>query len=425
VLRSIIPFTVPQLDLATCWNYLKAPRGRRRSWHVRELEKRFASYVGVKDAVTFASGRYALYLLAGYYGCRGKRVVFPAYTCIPAADAFRWAGAEPIFVDVNPATYNPAFNERLLRETNVGAICLTYLYGLVDDPAPFLSWARAGGIPVIEDAAIALGARIHGKMAGSIGSAAVFSLQSSKIISGWRGGVVTSDDSDLIRYLRSHRRLQESPSLVKVDLNVLVMAIRRITACPAIYGRSVYAVRQATLNPWVAGRLSGMLNQDPSEAVTGSSPELLPAHELRHFPEPQAALALDGLLRIEDVVQKRRRFAGYLADGIRGVERVRLPLSTQGLEHAYGRFPIRICGLDKDRAVRQFARLGVEVGTNYPYIIPDTAHFQNWNSSDRFPNAQALARETILLPMHTYLRTEDLDRIIEAVREVATGSGEG
>lgn len=418
----MIPFIVPQIELIGLNDFLKAFVSRQ--WaegpEIHQLEGRIAQFVGVRHAVVFASGRYSLYLLYNYFGCCGKKVIVPAYTCIPAADAFRWAGAEPFFVDIDVESYNPLYEPCVEKVKDVGAVCLSYLYGLVADPMPFLDWARAAGIPVIEDAAIALGGKVHGRMVGSIGDAAVFSLQSSKIITGWRGGVITTDDTELYEFLRQHQKQQPHPSFFKVLMNGCLMAVRRLLADSSVYGSTMYPVRQATLHPRFARFLERFLDENPSEAVRGSNYKYLPSVERCSFTNPQAKLALASIDKLDEILALRRTYADYLTAGLKEIPGVVIPASHDGIEHAYGRFPIRIEGLNKGYAVEAFARLNIEIGLNYPYIIPDTQYFRGYSNSNRnFPNARKASEETILLPFHTCLRKQSLDHIVAAVRHVA------
>ena len=425
----MIPYTVPQLELPVILNFLRAFSSS--SWYhgeeIRELENEYSRFVGVKHAVVFASGRYALYLLFKYFGISNKKVIVPAYTCIPAADAFRWAGAEPFFLDVDLETYNPKYDLCLQREKNIGAVCLSYLYGLVKDPSPFIKFARSANIPIIEDAAIALGARVHNKMVGSIGDAAVFSLQSSKIITAWRGGVVTTDNSGLYEFLIDHQAKQTVPSSTKVLMNGCIMAIQRLLANSYIYGLTMYPVRKAALNPWIARSLEKFLDQNPSEAVMGCSSKNLPPVEKCCFTKPQARLVLASMDKLTQILALRRKYAAYLTDGLKDIPGIKIPGCERGIDHAYGRFPIRIKGLHKIQASKVFSRHGVEIGLNYPYIIPDTQYFVGYNNNgDRdFPNSRKASKETFLLPFHTFLHKRDLDHMITTVHKVAEATHEG
>ncbi|MFC1822286.1 DegT/DnrJ/EryC1/StrS family aminotransferase [Thermodesulfobacteriota bacterium] len=418
----IIPFTVPQFEWPALYDYVRA--FFRNQWHegneIKRLEEQVARFIGVQHALFFASGRYALFLLYEYFGCRGKKVIVPAYTCIPAADAFRWAGADPFFVDIDPRTYNPQYDPRIQDLDDVGAVCLSYLYGLVSDPEEFIQWASSADVPVIEDAAIALGAKVGEKLVGSIGHAGVLSLQSSKIVTGWRGGVITTNDEKLFDFLRRHQQQQRSPSSLKLMMNGFLMAVLRLMAPPRIYSLIGYPLKRMSSAHHIAKLLEKLIDQNPVEAITADSPESLPPDERRRFTNPQAMLALASLERLDEILTIRRRNAAYLINGLKEITGVIPPMSVPGTEHAYGRFPVRIEGLDKNEAVKLFARNSVEIGVNYPYIIPDTPYFRGINSGNRdFPNAREAARETILLPFHTYLNIRDLDHIIAAVKRVA------
>ena len=420
----MIPFTIPEIEPAGLVGLLGALLARRGAEEVEALEAGFRAAVGTRHAIALASGRSALHLIYRFAGCAGAAVLAPPYTCVPAIDAIRWAGARPVLADIDPRTYNLAFPEGLPARRDIRAVCLSYLYGLVDDPAPFLAWARERGALVVEDSAIALGASIHGRPAGALGDAGVFSLQSSKIISAWRGGVVTTDRDDLASYLRAHRDgLRPAPGL-KVLINAIIMGLRRSLAHPWLYRATFYPARQLLRRRSAARLLSPLFSQDPGEAESGASPRESPPSEAVRLSAAQAAMARPSLACLPQILEKRRAIASRYREGLAGESRLLLAAEVPGLEHAFGRFPARIPGMAKREVARAMARRGIEVGLYYPYTIPETPHFREVGSFELIgdiPNARAAARETFLLPMHTRLRPADVDRVIAALRDALKG----
>ena len=416
----MIPYSVPEIVFKGWREFLTSffSDDLQKETVVKKFEQEFASYIGTRYAVAFGSARYCLYLIYRFFDCLGKKVVAPAYTCIPAIDAIRWAEATPEFVDISLTTYNPIFSPRLNRLQNIGAISLSYLYGLVDDPIPLIRFAKKRGIPVIEDAAIALGAKIRGKLVGSLGEAGVFSLQSSKLITAWKGGVVTTNNQALYTFLKHHQARQVLPSQTTVFINGLITGLRRLLSHHTIYRYILYSLNQIVKQPVVARLLSRFLNQDPSEAVRGESSKTLPTWETYRFTPAQARLALASLGKFDRIFKKRQAIAKYYLKNLREVSGLSLPESKSQLVHAYGRFPIRIKGLNKYQAHSLFASLGVEIGLNYPYIIPHTRYFKD-SKTGFFPNAFKASKETVLLPMHTLISQSDLRHIIHAVRSIA------
>ncbi|MFN0058510.1 MAG: DegT/DnrJ/EryC1/StrS family aminotransferase [Planctomycetota bacterium] len=418
----MIPFSVPELTLGACARMaatLCAGRAQRRRL-VEDFEARFAARLGVRHAIAMVSARRALTEVYRYAGAERGVVVTTPYTCIPAIDAIRWAGSRPLFSDIELESYSLAYNEALTKRHDVRALSLTYLYGLVADPAPLVAWARARGIFIVEDAAIALGATIHGRPAGTLGDAGIFSLQSSKILTAWRGAVVVTSDDRLAATLRTADAELPALSAAKLCANVGLLLARRACAAPFVYGASFSHARRFAQSRVGAALLGGFLSQDASEAVSGNSPAERPATDSVRFRAEQAALALPGLAALDAIIATRRAHARALRDGLADVADIALPQESPGIAHAYGRFPIRLAGVTKQTLVTELARRGVEAAAYYPYLSSETRHVTGkCEILGELPNARRAAHETTLLPMHTRLNARAIDRIIDAVRGAA------
>jgi dTDP-4-amino-4,6-dideoxygalactose transaminase len=182
---------------------------------VAEFEKEFASYCEVKYCVGLNSGTSALHLALLALGVKpGDEVITTPNTFIATAEAICYAGAKPVFVDIDPKTANldPALIEPAITE-RTKAILPVHLYGRPADMDPVLETARKHSLAVIEDACQAHGARYRGRRVGSIGHAAAFSFYPSKNLSAYgEGGALTTNDTgiaELARALRHHG--QSSP----------------------------------------------------------------------------------------------------------------------------------------------------------------------------------------------------------------------
>ncbi len=177
---------------------------------VSEFEKEFAAYCEVKYCVALNSGTSALHLALLACGVNpGDEVITTANTFIATAEAICYAGAKPVFVDIDPQTGNldPALIDRVVTERSK-AILPVHLYGRPADMGPILGIAQKHGLGVIEDACQAHGARYRGRRVGSIGHAAAFSFYPSKNLSAYgEGGALTTNDAsiaELARSLRNH-----------------------------------------------------------------------------------------------------------------------------------------------------------------------------------------------------------------------------
>jgi dTDP-4-amino-4,6-dideoxygalactose transaminase len=177
---------------------------------VSEFEKEFAAYCEVKYCVALNSGTSALHLALLALGVKpGDEVITTPNTFIATAEAICYAGAKPVFVDIDPKTANldPALIELVITD-RTKAILPVHLYGRPADMEPILETARKRSLAVIEDACQAHGARYRGRRVGSVGHAAAFSFYPTKNLGAYgEGGGLTTDDpgiAALVRALRNH-----------------------------------------------------------------------------------------------------------------------------------------------------------------------------------------------------------------------------
>ncbi len=174
---------------------------------VRRFESEFADYCGASEAIATANGTTALHaaLTAAGIG-EGDRVLTTPFTFIASVNAIRLSGATPVFADIDPATFNldpDAVADTLDETDSINAILAVHLYGL---PAPMdelSTLAAAHDATLIEDAAQAHGAKLHGNHVGSLGDIAAFSFYPTKNMTTAEGGMVTTDDDALAARVRS------------------------------------------------------------------------------------------------------------------------------------------------------------------------------------------------------------------------------
>jgi dTDP-4-amino-4,6-dideoxygalactose transaminase len=173
---------------------------------VAAFEREFADYLGVRHVIGVANGTDAITIALRAMGIRpGDEVVVPSLTFYASAEAAVTAGARPVFCDVDPQTRNVTLETvRAALTPRTRAIVAVDLFGL---PAP-IPELRELGLPVLEDAAQAAGARLHGRRAGTLGDAATFSFYPSKNLGAFGdGGAIATDDdgiAELARALRFH-----------------------------------------------------------------------------------------------------------------------------------------------------------------------------------------------------------------------------
>ncbi len=185
--------------------------------HVDAFEEEFAAFTAMPAAAALSSGTAALHLALILNGVGpGDDVIVPTLTFVATANAVEYVGARPVFVDSDEATWNldPALLEEELAERArrgrlPAAVLGVDLYGQCADWDPILGACARYGVPVIEDAAEALGATYRGRPAGSFGDSGVFSFNGNKIITTSGGGMLVAEDPELVgraRFLATQAR---------------------------------------------------------------------------------------------------------------------------------------------------------------------------------------------------------------------------
>ncbi len=172
--------------------------------YIKEFEEAFASWLGVKHALSCSNGTVGLHIPLLALGLKpGDEVLVPALTYIATANAVRYCGATPVFVDCLSDTWNidPADLERKVTPNTKGIIPV-HLYGNPCDMYQIMEIAKDNDLFVLEDAAESHGAEYHGKKTGTFGTAGVFSFFGNKIITTGEGGMVVTNDDLLAEKMR-------------------------------------------------------------------------------------------------------------------------------------------------------------------------------------------------------------------------------
>ena len=177
--------------------------------YVTEFETGFASFSGTREGVSTCNGTAALHLALASLGIGpGDEVVVPALTFVASASAVLYAGATPVFADVDRSTWCiSAETIAPVLSPRTRAVVVVHLYGQPADMDPITQLASKRGIQIIEDAAEAHGALYKGRRVGSLGTVGVFSFYGNKIITTGEGGMLTTSDHELAeraRFLRDH-----------------------------------------------------------------------------------------------------------------------------------------------------------------------------------------------------------------------------
>jgi perosamine synthetase len=204
-----IPLSAPDIQESDIEAVCRVLRSRQLSLgpKLEEFERSIASHAGAPDAVAVSSGTSGLHLCIRAFGIgNGDEVLVPSFTFIAAANAIRFEGAQPVFVDIETRTLNvdPAKLEAAITP-RTRAIMVVHTFGCPAEMSSILEIARVRGLLTIEDACEAIGAEYDGRKAGTIGDAGVFAFYPNKQITTGEGGAIVTRDSKLAGMLRTLR----------------------------------------------------------------------------------------------------------------------------------------------------------------------------------------------------------------------------
>lgn len=228
---------------------------------VASLEEAVAGYLGVEHVVAVSSCTAGLMLVLQACGVTG-RVAMPSFTFAASAHAVHWSGGQPSFADVDPLTLTLDPQDAARRLDGAAALFATHLYGTPCHVEQLRATADAAGVPLLFDAAHALGSRRQGRLVGGFGTAEVFSLSPTKVTVAGEGGLVTTNDEALAQTCR-HGRDYGNPGdydCLFPGLNARMSELHATVALASLAGLEERVAHRTALARRVHERLAGLVD---------------------------------------------------------------------------------------------------------------------------------------------------------------------
>jgi perosamine synthetase len=347
--------------------------GNANIFHER-FEGAFADYLGVRYAIALPSCTSAIHLslLAMNVG-PGDEVVVPDITWIASSAPITYVGATPVFADVDERTW--CLNAESLEAcitARTKAVIAVDLYGNMPDMDAILEGAGRHGLPVIEDAAEAVGSEYRGRKAGSFGATSVFSFHGSKTLTTGEGGMLVTDDEELYRralFLRDHGRKP---------------------------GDKMF------------------YNHEVAQKYKMSS--------------MQAALGLAQLERIEELLDHKRRIFDWYEQELKGLEGVRLNYEAPGTKNVYWMVTVIVderYGLNKERMMALMSEREIDCRPFFHPLSSIPAYAgtrQAAEARERNHTSYRISPNGINLPSGLNMTQERVRRVCEALKDILKGA---
>lgn len=330
-----------------------------------EFERLTAQLTGSEFAFATSSATTGLHLALVALGVGpGDEVVLPDYSFPATANVVVQQGATPVFVDIRLDDFG--MDAELLEAAitpRTKAIMPVHAFGLIADMDPINAVAAQHGIPVLEDAACALGGTYLGRQAGAIGTAGVFSYHPRKIITTGEGGMIVTDDAaaaDRIRVLRSHGSVRGSHYMSFVDAG--------------------FNYRLSDIN---------------------------------------AAIGVVQMGRLDGLLSARRALADSYARELARVPAAVAPVTPDGRTHTYQSYVVLLDeGVDRDHVIDEMREREVEttIGTYSMHLQP--VFRERYGIADSaLPNATRAHYSALTLPLHTAMVEADVVAVVDALAE--------
>lgn len=415
---SLSPNTEPE-DVRRAFSLLLNPfhyRIKNQESQIKSLEREFKKYFDVPFAWSFNSGRSALYILLKALAIgHGDGVLVQAFTCNAVPNPVLWAGADPVYVDIERGAYNidPADLERKITP-RTKALVIQHTFGIPADLERILPIARAHGLFVIEDCAHALGGTYgsrkqeagsreiennnmkstsylmpdarYGKI-GTFGDAAFFSFGRDKVISSVYGGMLITKDAKLAEKIDAEYKKLLFPSLLWVFQQLLHPIIFAV-ALP-LYGTGL-----GKFIIWCAQKLHLLSKAVTAKERAAGKPDYFP----RRLPETLANLALSQFKRLEKFNAHRKTIANYYKERLLDTS-YQLP-DTSCHDPVWLRFPIQHPRASEVIAAAR--KKGIYLGDWYREVIaPAGTDFASMRyQTGSCPVAEETAKRIINLPTY-------------------------
>ena len=333
---------------------------------VAELEESFAKHCGTKYAVAVNSGTAAIHaaLYAAGVGEDDEVITVP-FSFIATINPILMLKAKPVLIDINPQTFNIDVSKIEALITNkTKAILPVHLYGQPADMNELNAIAKKHNIAVIEDACQAIDADYYDKKAGNLGDMGCFSLYATKNIMCGEGGMITTNNEDFVAAIKQFRQHGMSGPYIYEDLG--------------------YNYRLTDL---------------------------------------QAAIAVEQLKKASRFTSMRQMNADKLSRGLVGIKGITLPSLKEGRSHVYHQYTIRVgrdFAISRDEFVKSVQNKGVGAGVYYPKPLHSYPHIKKlgYKMGD-YPVAEKAADEVVSLPVHPHLSNNDINTIINVIKEVS------
>ena len=365
-IKKQVPLSGPDIKRFERKKVLKVLKTRHlsRGNKIKEFEEKFVKYIGVTDAIAVNSGTSALHLIVKALGFKkGDEVITTPFSFISSSNCLLMEDLKPVFVDIDPETYNIDPNlieKKITKKTK--AILVVDVFGQPSDIDKILKIAKKHKLQVIQDSCEALGARYKGERIGNKTIASIFAFYPNKQITTGEGGIILTSNkkiADLCRSLRNQGRNQKGEWLSYEILGY---------------------------NYWMD--------------------------------EMSACLGITQLSRINDILNKRKKIAERYIKKLKNVPGISFLQTKSENKISWFVFPIKVNEKIRNKVLEYLQEQGVGCQTYFPsiHLEPFYKKKLKYKKGD-FPISEKTSKQLIILPFYNKLKNKDMDYVVQKIKE--------
>lgn len=367
----------------------------------------FNSVWGSTKTFSFWKARVALYAILRSLGVgEGDEVILPGYTCVMDVNPIKYVGAKPVYVDIEPDTFN--MNVGLLEERitpNTKVIIAQHTYGYMCDMDAIMSIAQKHNVTVVEDCCLAVGSTYKGKLAGTFAKASYFSGQWNKPFTTGLGGMAAIFDQELANKMDELCKSEMvQPSSKEVAMLTAQIAVYRTLIYPRTTALAQSLFRWLTKKGIVVGSSS------TEEFNPNKAPDFF-----KGMSEVQAKVGNCQIRKLNKNIAHRKEMAQLYDDLLakKGWKTRQYDSSVQ--DPIMVRYPVRIT--EKDKALEEAASHGIELGSWFECPLhPIETPLEKYDYQiGMCPEAEKAAKEVVNLPLHPRAGKRTVERSVEFI----------
>ena len=331
-----------------------------------EFEQLFAKMAGTKYAVAVNSGTSGLHMCVRAAGIgKGDEVITTPFSFVASANCMLFEGATPVFVDVEPDTFNidPTLIEAAITP-KTKAILPVHVFGQSADMDPIQAIAKKHRLKIIEDACESICSTYNGKMVGSFGESAVFAFYPNKQMTTGEGGMIVTNDEalrDQFLSLRNQGRATDMQWLTHVRLG---------------YN---YRISEVT-----------------------------------------AAIGVEQVKKMPEILQRRQALSASYTQKLKNIPGIQLPVTRPENNHTWFVYAIRVAAEMRDPMIADLGERGIQTKAYFdPSIHLQTFYQEEFGYKEGdYPVSEALSREVLILPFYTRMNEEEVEYVVKHVKEL-------